>query len=299
MSVRTDIPELKRIQFFTGQRLTAPDLSELQRANRELRWLHNRSLHSWGIGIGYGVSGERGDTVVTISPGYALDCMGHEIILTEPSTVTVPAIASKPDGSPAELFLTITYKLDADQSAAEERPGVCLPGGTVRLTEGPLIAWQEFKDIQDGMNVILAQASILNCQLESPLALGVRRSARPSQQPYISSGETLPAFTVWTMKFEAGQPVGVTTTVDTSAARFQATPVYFAHVMGPRMVSTALGSQFALTLVAISQPTANSFNCDVYLPPASGGFAGGLNPSEVGAVLNNLQWAVAWMGIDG
>jgi hypothetical protein len=65
------------------------------------------------------------------------------------------------------------------------------------------------------------------------------------------------------------------------------------------MVSTALGSQFALTLVAISQPTANSFNCDVYLPPASGSFAGGLNPSEVGAVLNDLQWAVAWMGIDG
>lgn len=59
MSARTDIPELKRIQFFNGQRLTAGDMTELQRANRELRWLHNRSLHGWGIGTGYGVAGER------------------------------------------------------------------------------------------------------------------------------------------------------------------------------------------------------------------------------------------------
>ena len=48
-----DIPDLERITFFAGQRLLARDLGDLQRADRELRWLHNRSLHTWGIGIGF------------------------------------------------------------------------------------------------------------------------------------------------------------------------------------------------------------------------------------------------------
>src|SRR5829696_7000623 len=98
MSTAQDIPELERIQFFTGQRLTAGDLSELQRANRELRWLHNRSLHGWGMGIGFGVTGERGETAVTVTPGYAIDCRGREIILTETMTLAVPAVAADDSG---------------------------------------------------------------------------------------------------------------------------------------------------------------------------------------------------------
>lgn len=297
MSVRTDIPELKRIQFFNGQRLTAGDMTELQRANRELRWLHNRSLHGWGIGTGYGVAGEKGDTVVTVAPGYALDCMGREIILTEASKLSVPAISGNSDGSAATFYLTVTYKEDTDQTVAERRPGVCTPQGTVRLTEGPLISWREQKDITDGMDVILARASVLNCQLDSPLSLDVRRSARPTQQPYIASGETVAAATVWTVKFENGQPVGVTAPVDTSAARFQATPVYFAHVVGPRNITTPSGPQIALTLISISQSTPVSFSCDVYLLP--GNTPGFLNAGEVGAVLNNLQWSVVWIGVEG
>jgi hypothetical protein len=303
MSVRTDIPELKRIQFFNGQRLSADDLAELQRANRELRWLHNRSLHGWGIGIGYGVEGERGDTSVTIAPGYALDCMGREIILTEPLTVTVPATAGRSESGtvvPAVFYLTVSYKADADQPVAERRAGVCVPAGTVRLDEGPLVAWREPQDITDGMDIILAQANVLNCQLDSTLALGVRRSARPSQQPYLASGETVAASTVWTVKIESGVQVGVTTRVDTSAARFQATPTYFAHVIGSRVVSTSVGQQIALTLIAVSQPAPAGFNCDVYLP--SGEVPGGplyLSAEEAAAVLNSLQWSVVWMGIEG
>jgi hypothetical protein len=300
MSVRTDIPELLRIQFFNGQRLTAADLTELQRANRELRWLHNRSLHGWGIGIGYGVAGERGDSAVTVAPGYAVDCMGRELILTGTVVMTVPAVAAASDGSPAVFYLTATYKEDPAQGVAEERPGVCLPGGTVRLTEGPLIAWREQKDITDGIDIILAQATVANCQLDSPLNLAVRRAARPSQQPYIAAGQTLPSATVWSMKFEAGIAVGITTRVDTTQARFQATPVYFAHVMGARTLNTAQGPQFAATLVAISQPSPGGFSCDVYLP--AGASATGsvyLDANEIQPLLNTLPWSVVWVGIEG
>ncbi len=297
MSARTDIPELKRIQFFNGQRLTAGDMTELQRANRELRWLHNRSRHGWGIGPGYGVAGEQGDTSVTVAPGYALDCMGRELILTEAATLTVPAVAGNSDGTAAIFYLTVTYKDDTDQSVAERRPGVCTPGGTVRLTEGPLISWREQANITDGMDIILAKASVLNCQLDTALALEVRRSARPTDQPFIASGETIATATSWTVKTENGVAVGVTTTVDTSAARFQATPVYFAHVVGPRVIDTPTGPQLALTLISISQSTPASFNCDVYLFTIDTSAL--LTPDEVGAVLNNLDWSVVWIGVEG
>src|SRR5918996_6138934 len=96
MADRVDIPDIERVTFFTGQRLTEKDLAALQRANRELRWLHNRSLHSWGIGIGLAVAGERGDSAVTVEPGYGVDCLGREIILTERRGIPVPAVSHGP-----------------------------------------------------------------------------------------------------------------------------------------------------------------------------------------------------------
>ena len=61
-----NIPELERITFFPGQRLHAEDLTDVQTVDRELRWLHNRSLHTWGIGLGFGVTGEAGASAVAI-----------------------------------------------------------------------------------------------------------------------------------------------------------------------------------------------------------------------------------------
>ena len=58
-SSANDIPELDRVVFFDHQRLTARDLNEAATVQRELRWLHNRSLHGWGIGLGFGVSGAK------------------------------------------------------------------------------------------------------------------------------------------------------------------------------------------------------------------------------------------------
>ena len=136
MAERVDIPDIERVTFFTGQRLTEKDLAALQRANRELRWLHNRSLHSWGIGIGLAVAGERGDSAVTVEPGYGVDCLGREIILTAPRTMPVPAVAHGPDGGEAVYYLVAAYQEDADQKIAERRPGVCLPEGTVRSERG-------------------------------------------------------------------------------------------------------------------------------------------------------------------
>jgi hypothetical protein len=297
------IPDLKRIQFFTGQRLSAGDMTAVQSANRELRWLHNRSLHGWGIGIGYGVTGDTGDTKVTIDPGYAIDCLGRELILTSPVTTTVPAIAGNSSGSTvtaATFYLTVSYMEDSGQSTVESRPGVCLPGGTVRLTEGPLIQWQPFKDIQTGLNVILAEASILNCQLNAPLNLGVRRSARPSQQPYINAGELTPDAVTWSVI-----PGGIRAHVDTSAAQFRATPAYFTHVMGPRTVFLGVGGDvggnvFLITVPIVDNPAPDGFNCDVvllHIDAAKGVVP--VDPGNIPAIIKLIRWTVVWMGVEG
>jgi hypothetical protein len=303
MSAATTIPDLKRIEFFTGQSLTAQDLTDVQTANRELRWLHNRSLHGWGIGIGYAVTGETGDTAVTISPGYAIDCMGRELILTEPATMTVPAVAGVSSGSkvvPATFFLTISYEDDADQSTVESRPGVCLPGGTVRLTEGPLIQWQKFADIQEGLNVILAEASVLNCQLNAPLGLDVRRPARPPQQPYINAGQVPPAAITWIQV-----PGGIGARVDTSAAQFGATPAYFMHVMGPRQIKAGFPGAvfkpfFLVTVAMVDNPAPDGFNCDVLLLQLDPkGTVVAVDAADIPTLIPLLEWTIVWMGIEG
>jgi len=295
------IPDLKRIEFFAGQRLTAQDMTDVQDANRELRWLHNRSLHGWGIGIGYGVIGETGDTKVTVDPGYAIDCLGHELILGDTVTMTVPATAGQSTATgvaPVTYYLTITYLDDSGQSTLESRPGVCLPGGTVRLTESPLIEWRQFKDIRDGINVILAEAAVLNCQLNAPLGLDVRRSAKPAQQPYINAGQVTPDAVVWT-------PIvgGIRAHVDTSAAQFQATPAYFMHVMGFRFISLGPpGSPpnvFLLTVPTVTNPAPDGFNCDIVLLVMVNNIVVALDPTVIPQVINAIQWTIVWMGVEG
>ena len=74
---------LERLQFFNGQRLAAADLQSIDDFNRQMRWLHNQSLHQPGVGSGYAISGKKGDREVTVQPGYAIDSSGREIGLTE------------------------------------------------------------------------------------------------------------------------------------------------------------------------------------------------------------------------
>src|SRR5260370_28597894 len=77
MSQNASVPEVKRNLFFPGQQLTAEDLTDLNLANRELRWLHNRALHGWGIVVGFGAKVARRASVVTVEPGDAVDCLGR------------------------------------------------------------------------------------------------------------------------------------------------------------------------------------------------------------------------------
>src|SRR5262245_31968611 len=170
MSINDDIPLLERPAFFENQRLTAADLTATQSYNRELRWLHNRSLHSWGIAFGFAVSGPRGAQSVRVESGYAIDCIGRDLVLDEAREMPIPAVAGSSDGNPASYYLTISYAEDSDLTPIT-RAGACNSSGAVRRPETPIVRWQDPADTnassryRPGLDVVLAAIRVQNCQL--------------------------------------------------------------------------------------------------------------------------------------
>ena len=126
MTADNDIPILTRPAFFSGQQLRAADLDSATSYHRELSWLHNRSLHNWGIATGCSATGLTGESQVVVGPGFALDCQGRELILTEQQVLAVPAVAGDAKGDPAVIFLTISW-LDDEDIDAEVRAGSAAP----------------------------------------------------------------------------------------------------------------------------------------------------------------------------
>lgn len=209
MSVLNKTRMIERLQFFDGMRLFGEDLQGLEAFTREMRWLHNRSLHQPGIGNGFAVHGLRGDREVTIGEGYAIDNEGHEIVLPQGRKEPVPPVAGEPDGSPVVYDLVVSYPADELLEEAETRAGICDSRGVIRLREEPLFCWVRYKrtetnqyvavdprlgaEIESGMRLVLARVEVQNCQLKKDISLAERRNARPAKGPHISCDAFVPA----------------------------------------------------------------------------------------------------------
>lgn len=303
------IPALERPSFFDGQLLAASDLAAIYDFHREVRWLHNRALHAWGIAVGLDATGAKGDRAITITPGYAIDCLGHDIVLARTTTIGVPPIAGAPAGGPATRYLTVSYAADDQLAVSESRGGSCGAEGAVRRDEAPLVRWQDPADVTSadarfrrGLDLVLATARIQNCQLIAPLSTAERREARPATQPYIAAGLTSSGATPWRFFPKSGTALGVETDVDTSAAGFQTMPAYSAQLMGSR----ALKSGGVLDgFLAIDSPTPTGFTLRVLMPRNLGGAPQTVNPTSafkaslLKTLQNTLAWHVAWLGVEG
>ncbi|MCL4870811.1 MAG: hypothetical protein KJ063_17775 [Anaerolineae bacterium] len=310
-----NLPALQRPAFFEGQRLMADDLADVQTYHRELRWLHNRSLHNWGIAFGLSVTGKQGEKAVRLQGGLALDCLGRELILSDTQELPIPAVAGASGGSgPATYYLTLRYAEDADL-VPEIRNGVCGTSGAVRRPEQPLVRWQDpDEDFQIGLDIVVASIQVQNCQLRKDVSAAERRDALPAQQPYVAAGRTQAGQTTWRLWPDAENPFGVATTVATTKAGFRTTPRYQGHVMGPRNFTLIEDNEEQQGVVdgyaQIALPTAASFELIVLLPTGLIGRSTILNPpivltkafmprlsqlSEPG----DLGWHVVWMGVEG
>ena len=321
---------LERIQFFNGERLFAADLQALEAFNREMRWLHNQSLHQAGVGSGYQVTGNVGDRQVTIFPGYALDSCGREIILTEQQVLPIPPIADNGSGGSVFYDLTVSYPDDTELKPSETRDGICTPAGVVRLREAPIFCWVRLSDdptnrqpvdlrlrnrIKGGLFIVLAQVEIFNCQLKQPVSTTQRRNARPPKQPRVACGVAPGG--VWigpnpSTQTTSSETLGVTffgayytLSVNTSAGGFQAAPFYVARLIGNRQPSTAdtgpnnpAAPYFADALVNIPSDatlTPQGFTIQIFPFYATNDIV-----PQASDITNAVQaWSVGWMGVEG
>ncbi len=315
------VPQIERLDFFDGQRLFAEDLQTLDGFNRQMRWLHNLSLHTFGIGSGFAVSGQRGDREVTISPGYAIDNQGREIILLLPHIEPVPPVADDGFGNPQFYDLTVHYPRTEDLEELETRAGLCSTNGVVRRREEPVFCWIELNSnlepkidkhvtqIANGEKIVLARISVKNCRLET-LSIATRRNVRPECVPYIACGRTQPGDSPWREWAIGGgelrTTLGVQITVDTSSAKFASVPSYTARIVGERVffIESFDPSIFIIegfTMID-SGATPTQFTFRVLLPfiqqfPP-------INPNSVvgdtiGDFLRSAGWYVEWMGVEG
>lgn len=254
-----------------------------------MRWLHNRSLHAWGIAFGLAVTGEERDAVVTVEPGYAIDSQGRELILRDPLSLTVPAIPG--EGTPMSLLVTISYPKPIE--VTWHRPGVCQPGGAARYLAAPQIRWLESRVVRPGFDLVLAQARIENCRLARPLTFVHRRSARPASQPYIASGHTDPQATGVEVNEIDGTRgfINLDILVDTASAHFHTTPRYLVQLASSQVTLPLLVGQLSIsdarpTSFRLTVPVASGQNQDGYLQTTDNRRA-------------TRGWHVVWMGIEG
>ena len=85
---------LVRARFGPGMLLRHDDLEQLNTYTRELSSLLFRSLFGCGVVCGLIVEpkeDECGNTIVTVSPGLALDCSGYPVQLPAPQSLTIDA----------------------------------------------------------------------------------------------------------------------------------------------------------------------------------------------------------------
>jgi hypothetical protein len=313
MPILDEMQFLERVQFFNGQRLFANDLQSLEAFNREMRWLHNQSLHQPGVGSGYAVTGNIGDRQVTISPGYALDSLGREIILTETFTQAIPPVADNGSGGSVFYLLTVSYPDDTDLKPSETRAGICAQQGVVKLREEPVFCWVRLNDndlnrqpvdpnlklrISKGLFIVLAQIEVFNCKLKQPVSAAQRRNAVPAKQPRIACGVeprqwvATPATVDTVPSLDEIGTLTLTATIHTAAAGFQATPFYTARLMGSRLLPDSDGrpalTDALINLATNPAPGPQNFTLQVF--PFS--------QSDVKVQQIISEWQVAWMGIE-
>jgi hypothetical protein len=319
MSVIQGARFLERQQFFNGQRLFASDLQGLEEFHREMRWLHNQSLHQPGVGTGYAVTGPAGASEVAIEPGYAIDANGREIILVEQAVEPVPPVAHDGFGAPVFYDLTVSYPSDSELEESETREGICLPRGVVRLEERPVFCWVRLgppperqpiddtlkNEIQTGLRIRLARAEVFNCTLKSALSVTQRRNARPPTQPYVACGhESLESATFELIDDDDTENEDngfiARMSVDTTSAGFRTRPCYFVSVTGPRVFPlpaegpTARYLVDGITSLLIPddrQLTRFEFEMFCFL------IVGGTR----GQAIEDIQktWHVDWIGVEG
>lgn len=84
-----------RTRFFNGMFITREDMETEQRFFRMKNKLQNRAM---GQGVVWGLNLQRHANNICVEPGYAVDCCGNDLVVTEPYRVSIEALLRDPAG---------------------------------------------------------------------------------------------------------------------------------------------------------------------------------------------------------
>jgi len=144
------IVALKRVHYFDHQFLKVHDFQAEQNYHLEMRRLHNRLLHGWGVVDGLEVK-QKGKRDITIEPGMAMDSQGREILVSSPVTCKLVSVESN-----THVFIALGYQETWEESDHYSSGGI---EDYTRVTESLKI--EEMKEpLRDGSLITLARVHL-------------------------------------------------------------------------------------------------------------------------------------------
>jgi hypothetical protein len=260
-------------RFEDGRLLTAEALNDVQTSVRRLQWLHNRTLHDWGVAEGCSVNVSEDKRGVDVGVGYALDVCGRELLVSTPRHLPAPAAVVQAGPSTARTWwLTVSYS--KVPRPREGDPACRLEGVPIGHLPEAVVRWRNPQPDDDndrlrpGLDVILATVTVEQGVVRDVTSIG-RRSAVPRQRPYIFAGRQ----DVSDAK-EVPRPAGggqaphddvllVKVRIDTQAGAFVNTPLYLVTIeaaeedpdliVWPSVIVDARNTEFSVILILQSK----------------------------------------------
>ncbi len=233
--------ELLRTRYWQGQMLRALDFNDQGTTEAQLRWWHNRALHSaFGISMGLTASPvpQNGALIaVRVNCGVAYDCYGRPLILRASRQIAAP----KTVGRKAEkMLLLLRYKEATPALTRSEASEVCILCCSSPSEEEPEFLWKPAGCAEEMDGIPVARVNYDN-EIPAFDRMFVAPVSRPLARSRMAAGMTIAGQTSWELwSVNTVGPrgalmqraIGVQTRVNTSAAGFTEMPSYFAWLQG-------------------------------------------------------------------
>lgn len=165
--------EIKRLNYYNSQFLVDRDFNDEQLYHKQMRRLHNRALHTWGIVEGLQVERVQNESKVTVSPGIAIDRLGQEVVLAKRSD----ALGLDEFGANAQVYVTIRYR-DVTDPADKDTSDTQAEGERYRRwTERPEVKASATEPAADAPEVLLAVVKLDGARAVADVLPSKRRYA--------------------------------------------------------------------------------------------------------------------------
>ena len=162
--------EVRRLHYYNSQFLVAEDFNDEQLYHNQMRRLHNRSLHTWGVVSGLEVSGTTGATRVVVAPGIAIDRLGREVVLpAQPDPIGLDRFDAD-----SKVYVTIGY---ADAPARKNAGEQATDDHYERSAERPKVGASAAPPAADAPEVLLAVLTLDRNKSVAAVDVSARRYA--------------------------------------------------------------------------------------------------------------------------